>query len=247
MSKQQTALGARRRPASQAPSSAEPRSGLTCASGAGGGCWTGPPGASAASSGRPGHPPISGVWGRWPGPLCFLRAQQPRGRRVLVHGETRVLGSPPAFSLLFQLVLPGPLPGQAGQSGPDAPADRPAAGPPRVPSPRSRGRFASLAWVAGRRSAILYWLSSTHLPATLVYERLALCSSSDSLVAEAHHKQVYKQTLLSKMVVSALKKIRQNKVMEQSQGWIMKSCWRVLGAERRATAKALAWEQTELG
>lgn len=58
---------------------------------------------------------ISGVWGWWLGPLCFLHAQQSLGgRRVLVIcGKTQVPVSPPAFSLLFLLILQGPLPGQA--------------------------------------------------------------------------------------------------------------------------------------
>lgn len=101
---------------------------------------------------------ISGVWGWWLGPLCFLLAQQSlRGRRVLIiRGKAQVPVSPPAFSLLFLLVLQGPLPGQAGQSGPALPADRhaadrrasrplraaprPARGPGRLPWPLIPGR-----------------------------------------------------------------------------------------------------------
>lgn len=68
--------------------------------------------------------------------------------------------------------------------------------------------------------------SSTYLPDTslgfwdtVVYEGLWLCAQVvDSLVEETDHKQVYKQTRLSKMVVRALKKIKQNKVMERSEG-----------------------------
>lgn len=107
-----------------------------------------------------------------------------------------------------------------------------------------------------RSSAVGYLRSSTYLPGTslgvwdiLVYERLWLCSQVvDSLAEETDYKQVNKQTRLSKTIVSALKKIKQNKVTERSEGVNLLKIWsRVLEAEGIASANAFLWEQTEPG
>ncbi|XP_070320606.1 uncharacterized protein [Odocoileus virginianus] len=160
-------------------SSAEPRSGLslrpdgdgTCTSGAGGGSLaSGGAGTGASqrlcllscrilrtaqtSSSSLG----SGAGGRGPSASSTLSSLS--GRRVLVVcGEAQVPVSPPAFSLLFLLVLQGPRArlDRAAQIFllTDMPPDRRASRPP-APG-RIRGRFASLAWAAaGIRPSCIY-------------------------------------------------------------------------------------------
>ena len=130
---------------------------------------------------------ISGVWGRWPGPLCFLHAQQSLWdqQALVVLGEAQILVSPLAFSLLFLLVLQGP-------QGPRARLDRAAQillltdmPPDRRASRPLRARtypwpFCEPGLGCCRHSASLYLLSSTYLPDTSGHwftETVALCSS----------------------------------------------------------------------